>query len=87
MTKKVNISQLSEHERERFYIKTGMHAAEIGLSCFLADIASIAMAVQLIGGKWLDRKTVAAVVKAANQLQELANRPDSMNNKGEPNGL
>jgi hypothetical protein len=67
----VNVSEMDENQRNKMDIEIGMKAHEIGLSRFLGDVASIICAVKLTSGKWLDKKTVAAVVKAAQQLQSL----------------
>jgi hypothetical protein len=74
MRKVVNISHWSDDEKDKLAIETGMRASDIGLSRFLTDVASIAIAVSLTSGRWLDKKKVAAVVKAARQLQVLADR-------------
>jgi hypothetical protein len=67
------LAGMKERERKiREIIEHGKQAAESGLSQFLAVVASIAAAVKVSDEKLLDKKKVAAVIKAAEQLQSLA---------------
>jgi hypothetical protein len=66
------LAGMKERERKRIEaIEHGKQAAEGGLTRFLENVASIAIAVKLTDKPFLDKKLVAAVVKAASQLHDL----------------
>jgi hypothetical protein len=72
MTLNEAIAALQDRNRKTTeQIEHGKQAANAGLSRFLADVASIIAASKLTEERLLDKKRVAAVVKAAEQLQSL----------------
>jgi len=67
------IAAMRERQRKlRETIEHGKQAAEVGITQFLAAVASILAAAQVTDEKIIDKKRIAATVKAASQLQSIS---------------